>query len=189
MLLNSYLFSEFGGSRKSVYLFLYLHTVKFESSPAKLFNAADSLILNSDRRRTKLTKAAEAVATIMALEVVKGRGCSSCTSNPVKSQRCVISAEYRFQSSRNNAAQNDINTAKNTVLGLSMSRAPSACAIISHPILKGNDLQPGVLGRTSCNSFSNMFLKDSELQGVLLSLLLGMISNRNHLTREAGRQY
>uniref|UniRef100_A0A1A9ZXY2 Uncharacterized protein n=1 Tax=Glossina pallidipes TaxID=7398 RepID=A0A1A9ZXY2_GLOPL len=70
-----------------------------------------------------------------------------------------------------------------------LNRSPSACEVISHPILKDNDLQPGVLGRTSCNNFSNIFLKDSELQRVLLSLLLGMISNRNHLIREAGRQY
>lgn len=33
-----------------------------------------------------------------------GLGCSSCTSKPVKSQRCVISAEYRFHISRNNVA-------------------------------------------------------------------------------------
>lgn len=34
-----------------------------------------------------------------------GRGCSSCRSNPVKSQRCVISAEYRFHSSRKRVAR------------------------------------------------------------------------------------
>lgn len=36
-----------------------------------------------------------------------GRGCSSRISKPVKSQRCVIFAEYRFQSSRKRAAVNE----------------------------------------------------------------------------------
>lgn len=34
-----------------------------------------------------------------------GLGCSSCTSNPVKSHRCVISAEYLFHNSKNNVAK------------------------------------------------------------------------------------